>query len=60
MWRLRTFGWTVLAMGIASFTLIPYLRWANRDDEVTEAIVAGVIGIALGLAIVKFLTKPEP
>jgi hypothetical protein len=46
-------------MGIASFTLIPYLRWANRDDEVTEAIVAGAVGIALGFAIVKFLTKPE-
>ena len=46
--------------GVASFTLIPYLRWANRDDEVSGAIVAGAVVIALGFVIVKFITKPGP
>lgn len=37
---------------------IPYLLWDEREDEVPEAIVAGIVATVLGFVIVKFLTKP--
>ena len=45
-------------MGIAVLLMIPYLLAADRGDEVLSAVGTGVVGIGLGLLLVK-VTKPE-
>jgi hypothetical protein len=59
MWALRTFGWTVMAMGIVALLAIPFLAMAGRGDEVLEAIGVGALAILVGFAIVRYLTRPE-
>jgi len=59
MWAVRTFGWTIMGIGIAVLIMIPYLMASGRGDEVWGAVGAGIVGIALGLLIVKVITKPD-
>ena len=59
MWAVRTFGWAIMGIGIAVLVMIPYLMANGRGDEVWGAVGAGIVGIALGLLIVKVVTKPD-
>lgn len=48
-----------MTIGSVGLGFIPFLLWQDREDEVPDAIVWGILFIVLGFVIVKFLTKPS-
>ena len=59
VWALRAFGWSILAIGVLSLLIIPYLVIVDRDGETPQAIAVGLVGIVAGLLIVRFVTTRE-